>query len=214
MYKSGMSVREISDPTGRPLSTVHRHLQVRESYDDEIRPLHDAANAARGPGWPTTHWQRRYKATQVFLAANGRLPAAGGDEEESSLARWVANQRALHIRGELPAIQITLMNMLLGWTYREPTANRNNHWRECHAALLAFVAESGYLPRYKRYDSEREHSLGVWLHTQHQGRAEGRLEQLRLKALDEALPSWHSSMRATPLGANTEADRGDRYMLF
>lgn len=194
MYKSGMTVREISDLTGRPRSTVHRHLQVREIYDDEIRHIHDAANAARGPGWPTTHWQRRYKTTQIFLAANGRLPAASGDEEEASLARWVIHQRTLHIRGELPDIQVTLMDMLPGWTYREPPANREDHWRERLADLQAFVSETGTLPRYKRYDSEHEHSLGVWLHTQHQARAEGRPKQWRLEALDKALPGWRSRM--------------------
>lgn len=195
MYKSGMTVREISDFTGRPLSTVHRHLQVREIYDDEIRPIHDAANTARGPGWPTTHWQRRYKATQIFLAANGRLPTASQYEaEEASLARWVAHQRALHIRGELPDIQITLMDMLPGWTYREPSANRDEHWRERLADLQLFVAETVTFPRYKRYDNEHEHSLGVWLHTQHQARAERRLKQWRLEALNQTLPDWHSSM--------------------
>ncbi|SEE78753.1 Helicase associated domain-containing protein [Arthrobacter alpinus] len=194
MYKSGMTVREISDFTGRPLSTVQRHLQVRQTYDDDIRPIHDAANAARGPGWPTTHWQRRYKATQIFLAANGRLPAVGGDEEEPSLARCVAHQRALHIRGELPDIQITLMDKLPGWTHREPSVNRDEHWHERLEDLHAFVMETGAMPRYKRYDGEEEHSLGVWLHTQHQGRAEGRLKQWRLEALDAALPGWRSRM--------------------
>lgn len=43
MYKSRMTVREISDLTGGPLSTVHRHLQVGETYVDEIRAIHDAA---------------------------------------------------------------------------------------------------------------------------------------------------------------------------
>lgn len=194
MYMSGMTVREISDFTGRPLSTVQRHLQVREFYDSGIRAVHEAANSARDPGWPTTHWQRRYKATQIFLATNGRLPTASDDEEEASLARWVSHQRALHLRGELPDIQITLMDMLPGWTFRKPLANRDDHWRERLARLQAFVAETGAMPRYKRYDSEHEHGLGVWLHTQHQGRAEGRLRQWRLEALNEALPGWHSSM--------------------
>lgn len=194
MYKSGMTVREIPDLTGRPRSTVHRHLQVRETYDHEIRAIHDVANAARGPDWPTTHWQRRYKATQIFLAANGRLPKVEGDEDESSLARWVRRQRALHIRGELPDIQITLMDMLPDWTHRDPSANRDHHWRERLTHLQAFVAETAAMPRYKRYDSENERVLGVWLHTQHQRRAEGRLNQWRLEALDEALPGWHSSM--------------------
>lgn len=168
MHKSGMTVREISDFTGRPLSTVQRHLQIRENYDDEIRPIHDAANAARGPGWPTTHWQRRYNATQIFLAANGRLPTASEDDEEISLSRWVSHQRALHIRGELPDTQITLMAKLPSWTYRELSVNRDEHWRDSPAALQAFVTETGTLPRYKRYDSDHEHSLGVWLHSQHQ----------------------------------------------
>lgn len=194
MYKSGMTVREISDFTGRPLSTVQRHLQVREFYDSGIRAAHKTANAARAPGWPTTHWQRRYKAAQNFLVETGRLPSERDDDEESALARWVARQRSSHLRGELPDIQVILMDMLPGWTYREPAMNRDEHWRERLADLQAFVTETGAMPRYKRYDSELEHSLGVWLHTQHQGRAEGRLRQWRLEALNETLPGWRSSM--------------------
>lgn len=194
MYKSGMTVREISDLTGRPRSTVHRHLQVRETYDDEIRAIHDAANAARGPDWPTTHWQRSYKSAQIFLAANGRLPAASGDEAEKGLAQWISTQRSSHRRGALPAIQVILMGMLPGWAERTPRTNLDDHWRERLIQLQVFVTENGTMPRYKRHASEHERVLGVWLHTQHQARAEGRLKKWRLEVLDEALPDWRSSM--------------------
>lgn len=191
---SGMTVRGIADYTGRARSTVHRHLQVRETLVEDMRAVHDAAREARGHDWPATRWQHAYKATQDFLRATGRLPAAGGDEAENELASWIRNQLALHGSGHLPGIKVTLMAMLPGWDSMAPRTDLDARWRQRLSQLVAFITETGHLPRYKRYDSEHEHVLGVWLHTQHQWRAEGRLLPWRLQALNSAVPEWHSTM--------------------
>ena len=194
MYASGMTVQEIADFTGRARSTVHRHLQVRETVVEDLRVVHDAAQEARGPDWPNTRWQHAYKAAQDFYADQRRLPAAGGDEAERELAAWIRTQCTMHRTGHLPAIKVTLMGMLPGWDSTAPRTDLDDHWRQRLAELATFVAEAGHLPHYKRYASEQERILGVWLHTQNQRRSERRLLPWRLEALDAALPGWHSSM--------------------
>lgn len=195
MYTSGMTVQEIADFTGRARSTVHRHLQVRDAAGAGLRAVHEAARLARGPDWPTTHWQHNYKAAQDFYKLNGRLPKADDDvAAEHKLVAWLGTQRAAHRSGALPAIKVTLMEMIPDW---EVTAHQRilaDRWRQCLDELVVFVAETGHMPRYRRHSSEQEHVLGVWLHTQHQRRAECRLMDWRLSALDAAVPGWHSSM--------------------
>ena len=192
MYSSGMTVQEIADFTGRARSTVHRHLQLRERVSEDLRAVHDAAKEARGPDWPPTRWQRRYKEVQVFYKSNGRLPASDCDKVERDLANWIRSQRTLHRRGALPAIRVTLMDMVPGWDATPPRTTLDDHWRDRLCELVTFVAETGQMPRYKRFSGEHEHVLGVWLHTQHQARAEGRLMSWRLEALDASLSGWQS----------------------
>ncbi|WP_425864747.1 Helicase associated domain protein [Arthrobacter sp. TWP1-1] len=194
MYTSGMTVQEIADFTGRARSTVHRHLQVREDAGARLRAVHEAARLARGPDWPTTRWQHCYKAAQEFYKLNGRLPIDDDVAAEHKLVAWLDSQRATHRSGALSAIKVTLMDMIPGWEGTAPQTILDDRWRQRLEELVAFVAETGRMPRYKRHSSEHEHALGVWIHTQHQRRAECRLLDWRLAALDAAVPGWHSSM--------------------
>lgn len=194
MYAAGMTVQEIADYTHRARSTVHRHLQVREIYSTDLRAVHEAALAARDPGWPNTHWRRSYKAVQDFHRAHGRLPEASDGADKTALEKWIARQRSLNRRGELPAIKVTLMDNIPGWDIPSRAQRADAHWLERLNQLQTFVAEHERCPRYKRHTTEHERVLGVWLHTQHQARAEGRLLPWRQEHLDAALPNWHSTM--------------------
>lgn len=195
MYTSGMTVQEIADLTGRARSTVHRHLQVRDAAGAGLRAVHEAARLARGPDWPTTHWQHNYKAAQDFYKLNGRLPKADDDvAAEHKLVAWLGTQRAAHRSGALPAIKVTLMGVIPDWERTVHHTTLDDRWRKRLDELVTFVAEAGRMPRYRRYSSEHEHALGVWLHTQHQRRGESRLSAWRLVALDAAVPGWHSFM--------------------
>lgn len=193
MYTSGMTVQEIADYTGRARSTVHRHLQIREAAGAGLRAIHDAGRLARGPDWPTTRWQHFYKAVQDFYMLNGRLPTASDGEFEQKLATWLDSQSTVHRSGALPAIKVTLMGMIQGWDGATRRTTHDDRWRQRLDELVAFVAETKRMPRYKRDSSEHEHSLRVWLHKQHQRRAECCLLDWRLAALDAAVPGWHSS---------------------
>ena len=65
-------------------------------------------------------------------------------------------------------------------------------WRTRLAALRQYVVENKCLPRYRKYGSDTERFLGVWLHNQHQRRSRGILSTWRLEALDSDLPGWRS----------------------
>lgn len=213
MYTSGMTVHEISDYTGRARSTIHRHLQNRDAAGEGLRAVHDAARLALGPDWPTTRWQHCYKDIQDFFRVNGRLPTANDGENEQKLATWLHAQRTLHRSGDLPAIKVTLMDMIPDWEGTTWQMTRDDRWRQRLDELVAFVAKAEHMPRWLRHSSEHEHGLGVWLHTQDQRRAEGRLLEWRLVALDAAVPGWLSIRRfgdhpLLPLGATDIAVGG------
>lgn len=67
------------------------------------------------------------------------------------------------------------MDMIAGWDKQTPRTDLDEHWWKRLAQLQVFVTEAGVLPRYKRHSNKHERVLGVWLHTQNQARAEGRL---------------------------------------
>ena len=76
------------------------------------------------------------------------------------------------------------------------TSNRqlelDQHWLTRLAQLKDYIAATGQLPRYKKFVTDHEHTLGVWLHIQHQKRAEKTLLPWRLQALNVAHPDWGS----------------------
>lgn len=137
MYTSGMTVQEISDYTGRARSTIHRHLQVRDAAGAGLRADHDAARLALGPDWPTTPWQHMYKAAQEFYKLNGRLPAASDGENEQKIATWLHTQRIMHRSGDLPAIKVTLMDMIPDWEGTTWQMTLDDRWRQRLDELVA-----------------------------------------------------------------------------
>lgn len=134
------------------------------------------------------------KVSKEFCRSHGMHPSADDGGAERKLVNWLNTQRALHRRGDLPAIKVTLMDMIPDWEGTTWQTTLDDRWRQRLDELVAFVGEAEHMPRWSRHSSEHEHSLGVWLHTQHQWRAEGRLLEWRLAALDEAVPGWHSFM--------------------
>lgn len=192
MYAAGLTVREIADRCHQNVATIHLHLQVREKYSPGLRATHEAALAGRDPDRPTTVWRRRLDEALAFQAAQQRLPRSSGEGVEGSLARWVANQRTAYLSGRMSAAKLTLLDELEGWQVHPQREHQDEKWRATLAAFTAYVATTGEMPRYKNYASEHEHTLGVWLHVQHQRRAADTLLPWRLEALDTAVPSWRS----------------------
>ncbi|MGP5703785.1 helicase associated domain-containing protein [Glutamicibacter arilaitensis] len=191
-FTAGLTAREISDRCKQNIATVHLHLKNREKYDPEFFAKHTAALEARGPHRITTKWRKRLNEAQEYYATHGRLPRRTGNPEEHSLAEWVAEQRRLFERNELPQAKIVLLYPLPGWNINAQTQEREIRWRNRLSLLVDFVNTEHRMPRYRTYATEEEHLLGVWLHNQHQRRSESRLELWKLKALNEAVLDWRS----------------------
>jgi len=192
MYTAGLTVKEIADRCHQNPATVGLHLRVREKYSPGFRAKHDAALAARDPDRPKTQWRRRLTEALAFQEAHQRLPRSDGDETESSLARWIADQRSAYAKGQMSVAKIILLDPLTDWHLNTHQRDLDEKWRSQLSALKDFVDSTGRLPRYRKYETEHERILGVWLHNQHQRRSENTLQPWRLTALNDALPSWHS----------------------
>ncbi|WP_343320519.1 helicase associated domain-containing protein (plasmid) [Arthrobacter sp. TMP15] len=192
MYAAGLTVREISDRCQKKRNTVHLHLQTREKHQPGLRAQHETALDLRGSDRPTTGWRRKLKETQEFLTTHGRLPHYDGDQTEKSLHTWVSEQRRAHHRGELSAPKIVLLGSLPNWDVPTRQAELDQHWQSRFNQLKEHISATGQLPRYRAYATEEEHTLGVWLHVQHQKRTENTLEKSRLNTLDTAIPHWRS----------------------
>lgn len=170
MYTAGLTVREICDLCHQVPATVHLHVRVREKYEPGYQAKHEAALNARGPHRPTTQWRQCLAELTDFYTAKDRLPTANSDYAECSLHRWLWVQRRAFDAGNLPDSKVALLQKNPGWNERAHCHELDLHWLETLNQFKAFVDVHGFMPRYKTYDSEAKHALGVWLHNQHQMR--------------------------------------------
>lgn len=192
MFKAGLTAREIADRCKQNIATVHLHLKNRERYEPDFYLKHVEALEARGPHRITTQWRRRMQEAQDFYSVHGRLPLNAADRPEHSLAMWIAEQRRLFKRNELPQAKITLLEQLPGWKLNVRTQENEMRWKNKLMLFTDFVATEQRMPRYRTYSTPEEHVLGVWLHNQHQRRTQNRLALWKLDALNEAMPGWRS----------------------
>ncbi len=190
MFTAGLTAREIADRCKQNIATVHLHLKNREKYEPDFFAKHTAALEARGPHRITTQWRKRVREAQDFHAEYGRLPRSTGEPAEHSLAEWLAEQRRLFERNELPQAKVVLLEPLPDWSINARTKERDMRWRNKLALLVDFVATEQRMPRYRTYATEEEHTLGIWLHNQHQRRSENRIELWKLEALNDVKPKW------------------------
>ena len=72
------------------------------------------------------------------------------------------------------------------------TAEDEARWHHRLAQLEDFRHEGNDWPRHKDCDSEREHTLGVWIHTQRYKHRRGDLDPAKVKLLDAAVPGWQA----------------------
>jgi hypothetical protein len=75
-----------------------------------------------------------------------------------------------------------------------PTALLPRLPRQVHrlAELVDFRQEGNDWPRHHDYASERQHSLGVWIHAKRYKRRRRDLDPVKIKLLDDAVPRWKS----------------------
>jgi len=90
--------------------------------------------------------------------------------------------------------KIVLLEDLTGWNIDAHQQELDEAWRTKLTSLIKFTAANHQMRRYKNYSTEAERVLGVWLHIQHQRRAEGTMIPWRLEMMDDTFPHWQSRM--------------------
>lgn len=194
MYAVGLTVREISDLCHWQCATIHAHFQSRERYKPGTRAKHEAALAARGMDRPTAQWRTNLNEVLEFQKTYSRLPRHHGDDTERRLHRWILKQRRAYRNKSMSIPKTVLLEDLTGWNIDAHQQELDETWRARLTSLIEFAAANHRIPRYKNYSTEAERVLGVWLHVQHQKRAEGALVPWRLEMMDGAFLHWQSRM--------------------
>ena len=129
----------------------------------------------------------------AWVSAEGRLPnGRSGDRGERAMARWLSRRRREAADGTLDPAYSDGLARAPGWADNRREAADEARWHRRFAQLAAYREEGNDWPRHKDCDSEREHTLGVWLHVQRYTRRRGDLDPVKLKLLDDAGPGWQT----------------------
>lgn len=192
MYAAGLTVREIAEHCHAPRSTVQRHFQVWEEREPGQRAAHEAALAVRLKHDAARLWLQQLQVAQDFIDTTRRHPLSDSRRHEQAIYQWLSQQRKAHLEGRLTASQMQALDWLGDWKTPPRQQVLDEQWKSRVRELVAFVDRTGECPRYRKFATEREHTLGVWLHIQTQRRARKQLLPWRERDLDDAVPGWHS----------------------
>ena len=188
---------------GRWLKHQRKKLRSQRLEGDQIGALDDTA-----PGWRSTIALRpeslhkcpiaielkresiftaNLREAAVLAAKVGRLPRWNGkDPDNDRLANWVTMQQRSESRGMLSIERAQLLDHTLpGWRKVEPSHELEQQWQASLAGLVARVKELGRLP------TGTEPSV-KWIYLQRKHLREGKLDEGREGALNEAVPGWKS----------------------
>jgi hypothetical protein len=129
----------------------------------------------------------------TWITAEGRLPHnRSAHKEERSMARWLSERRREAAEGTLSPGYSEGLARAPEWAGNHRTATDEARWHDRLAQFVDFREKGNDWPRHHDYDSERERTLGVWIHTQRYKRRRGELDLAKIKLLDEAVPGWQA----------------------
>jgi hypothetical protein len=128
-----------------------------------------------------------------WVKAAGRLPRdRSGQRGERSMARWLAARRREAAAGTLDPAYRDGLARVPEWLRNRRAAADEARWHRRLAELVEFRQEGHDWPRHHDYASEREHTLGVWIHAQRYKNRRGELDPVKVKLLDSAVPGWQT----------------------
>lgn len=132
----------------------------------------------------------------AWILAEGRLPREHSEHrDERSMARWLSDRRREAAEGTLDPAYGDGLARVPAWTANHRAAADEARWHDRLAEFVDFRREGHDWPRHHDYDSEREHTLGVWIHAQRYKRRRGELDPARNKLLDDAIPGWQTGRK-------------------
>ena len=188
---------------GKWLDRQREQLRNQRLEGDQICALDNAA-----PGWrsridlSSESLQKRPIAIELerentfadslsqaaaFVAKHGRLPRRRGMGDTGyRIANWISDQRKSQSRGTL-SIERTqhLDHSLPGWRKADILDGRERRWQDALAGFVARVKELGRLPT-------KSDPSAKWMYYQRTSLKHGRLNEGRLRALNEAVPRWNN----------------------
>lgn len=113
-------------------------------------------------------------------------------KEESSLGRWLEKQRAVAVKGDLPADKRRALDEAGNWLAPPRAQLDLRRWDIRLEELAAFVEAESRFPSYRYAESDTERVLGNWLHGQRQQVSRGKLSAGQLQSLQEMVPGWNA----------------------
>lgn len=191
MYRLGLSRKRIAELVRAEPATVGYHLVIARRRDPELEAAHLTAAGAKSRRSAVN--LARMEEIISWVTDEGRFPRDRSDDmRERSMARWLSYRRREAAEGTLdPAYRDGLAQMP-GWQENRRESEDEARWHRRLAQLVDFREEGHDWPRHKKCDSEREHTLGVWVHAQRQKHRRGELEAEKVKLLDTAVPGWQA----------------------
>jgi hypothetical protein len=191
MYRLGLSRQRIAELVRAEPATVGYHLVIARRQDPGLEPAHQAATVT--PAGPSPADLARMEEVIAWIKVEGRLPRdRSEDKNERSMARWLSDRRREAADGTLSPPYRDGLTRVPEWAGNPRAAADEARWHDRLAQLADFRAEGNDWPRHRHYASEREHSLGVWIHTQRYKHRRGELAPEKVKLLDDSVPGWQT----------------------
>jgi hypothetical protein len=191
MYRLGLSRQRIAALVRAEPAAIGYHLAIARRQDPGLEAEHLAAAGAVPVPYPSRKNLARMEKVRAWVSAEGRLPDGRSDDRgERSMARWLSGRRREAAEGALDPAYRDGLAQVPGWLGNRREAEDEARWHHRLAQLVDFRHEGNDWPRHRNTDSEREHTLGVWIHTQRYKRRRGEIDPAKLKLLDDAVPGW------------------------
>lgn len=153
--------------------------------------------------WSTkdSKWEAMYSRLRTYKKRHGDCNVPGTWKQDPSLRFWVQHQRKLKGKGQLSPESIHRLNAL-GFTWN---TNRVKKWEAMYSRLRIYKKRHGDCNVTRNLKQDR--SLALWVGTQRQRKARGRLSSERIRRLKTLgfawnRPRWRAAIEGKPHGKN------------
>lgn len=191
MYRKGIPSSKSAALEDVAETTVRYHLQIAARAEPGIRDEHKAALPLAARRMPEAGL-RNLADVIAFHESEGRLPVTHGKSaKERALGAWLARRRREATEAPSPPSTVKPWRSSPDGTspqHEKPMTRPDGS--SGLEELQKLRAAGGDWPRHQKTDDKHERTLGVWLHGQRIDYRAGRLDPVKEKKLNKALPGW------------------------